>query len=54
MGKGTFTMALPEKYQALLLAHFQHYPSLCSKKIKGLKTSAWKAPEVSMLVLEAL
>ena len=54
VGEGTFTVALREKYQGLLLAHFQHHPFLFSKKIRGFKTSAWKAPEVSLLVLEAL
>lgn len=54
MGEGTFTVALHEKYQALLLARFQHDPLLFSKKSRGLETSAWKAPEVSVLILEAL
>lgn len=53
-GVGTFTGALHEKYQALLLACFQHYHLLFSKEIRGFKTSAWKAPEVNVLVLEAL
>ena len=54
MGEGTFTVALHETYQGLLLAYFKHQPLLFSKKIRGLKTSAWKVPEVSVLVLEAL
>lgn len=54
MGEGTFTVALYEKYQGLLLAHFQHQLLFFSEKFRGLKTSAWKAPEVSVLILEAL
>lgn len=30
------------------------YPFFFQKKIRGLKTSAWKVPEVNVLVLEAL